>query len=181
MVVIDTKRSVMSVKKKAWMLLLVSLFASLVAAGGGGPAQADSAYHRIPQYYNGKCLDLRAEDLHTIQIWSCSQATVQQWSEIFYANLHAFGFRNKKTGECLAVFEYTSGAQLQTGICGNSTWLVWKVIYANNTCCGWHQVLQNWESGLCIDLTNDSDYNGTLVRQYPCNVGDFGQHWKIGG
>ncbi|HZM78851.1 MAG TPA: RICIN domain-containing protein [Candidatus Limnocylindrales bacterium] len=153
-----------------WITLVLGVAAALAPVAMAGPAQAAS-FKQIPNYGNRKCLDVAAENNHYVQLWQCFGNQQQAWLETLVdpAN-NRWTFTNQRTGQCLAVEgnAVTAQAAIIVDWCGTAS-ATWHILYAYNAGSGWHQQLQNVNSGLCLDLQWNSSANGTPIWLWPCS------------
>jgi len=175
-------------------LLTVALLASLGLAGIGTPAQADAGgWRSIRNAGNGKCIDNALENKSKIQIWSCvngnpndqlPEGMEQMWTlvpTLDEFNRPAYFIRNRLSGRCMGGINHVDPQYVTGNLCYAQR-DAWQVIYENWDSGGWYQVLQSPFSGLCLDLTDNSSANGTLIEQYYCDYSftNLAQRWRLG-
>jgi len=156
---------------RRWItLLLVSLLAALTSVAAASPAHA-VAFKQIPNYGNRKCLDVAAENNTYVQLWHCISGDQQQgWLETLVdPGNNRWTFTNQRTGQCLAVEgdAVTAQSRIVVNWCGSIS-ARWHILYAYNAGAGWHQQLQNVNSGLCLDLQWNNSADGTPIWLWPC-------------
>src|ERR1051326_8495175 len=166
---------------------LVAAAAAMVATIiAGTPAMAVS-FHQVPNYGTRKCIDVAAENNFWVQQWHCINNDNQQmWlPTLVDPTNNRWTFTSKVTGQCLAIYgnSLSAGTQSTMDWCGSPSAL-WHITYANNTGSGWHQQLQNVNSGLCLDLLNNNSADGTIIQQWYCtdelSTFNAAQLWMMG-
>ena len=162
----------MPTRRSMIALLSAVLLATLAMTAIGTPAQA-SSFRQIPNYGNGKCIDVATEDWSTVQLWHCSGGPEQQWAETWLSGGDGLNLMlvDKMTGTCLGVRDDSTevGAPVQAVGCVSAS-TVWHNDYASNEHAdGWHQQLRNVNSGLCLDLYFNRSADGTIIQQWWCS------------
>jgi Ricin-type beta-trefoil lectin domain-like len=151
--------------------LLLAAAATVGLAVVAAPASAVQ-FEQLPNYGNRKCLDVAAENNRLVQLYTCGNSgnQQQQWLETLTdPTNNRWTFTNQRTGQCLQVENNSLAAQARVVVdwCGNAS-ASWHILFAFNNGSGWHQQLQNVNSGLCLDLQWNSPADGTPIWQWPC-------------
>lgn len=159
------------------------VMATILTAGSA--ARADS-WHTIPNYVNHKCLDNATDEPLRLQIWKCTGGSEQQWQTVWYFDADyyhngTFQLQNRWEGHCMTVPRPDDFVPIvRMGACFYYTYTqFWRVYYANNAGNGWYQVIQNLYTGWCLELSDNSSANGTLLHLAYCDANNPAQQWQI--
>jgi hypothetical protein len=174
--------------KRRLLPLLATVPAAVAVAATATPAHAADTFRQITNNDNRKCIDVATQNNTTVQLWSCDGHNEQKWAETL--DNGSFVFENEHTNKCLDIAGGSKDLFVPTAAnpCSGSASQHWNVIFAFNpgTGHGFFQQLQNVNSGLCLDLTNNSSQNGTLLQQYVCQPNSVqnpsinnAQHWNL--
>jgi hypothetical protein len=180
-------------------IAVTALAAVLMLVIAASPARASSGIDEIVNHRNHKCLDVKTQNPRVLQLWSCSGATEQHWTEGLYyflpedpvgTNYATFEvFRNVRYSGCIAVsgtrvyYESSSFACDAYGPFANA--VRWTVYYAFNDhnpitgAGGWYQVWQNVQSNLCMTLDDNNSSNGTGISVTDCDKTSPAQLWEL--
>jgi hypothetical protein len=116
---------------------------------------------------SGKCVDVSGSstaDGTKIQLWTCNNATNQQWT-VNASTLRAFNKCMNVAGGSTA-----NGALVQLSTCNGSG--------AQNWTAGTNGSLVNAQSGKCLDANGASSADGTQLIIWTCH-GGTNQRWTL--
>jgi Ricin-type beta-trefoil lectin domain-like/PASTA domain len=188
-----------SIRHRLLALVGVTLLGAAVGlAGAAAPAHADAAgWRSMTNVANGKCIDDALEDNLKAQIWTCVNGNPhddlpdgmeQMWTidnsvDRDHGSQLAYVIRNWLTNRCLSeVISVDVPRPVRaSSSCGQDA-EIWRIVYENDDASGWYQVLQNTESGLCLEPAGNSSVNGTPLQQNTCDRSftNRAQQWRLG-
>lgn len=140
--------------------------------------------YRIVNKNSGKCLDVSGASKESgvaMQQWECLDPTIQQ-NQVFTLVPTPTGYElvARHSGRCVDVANasQSNGGTLQQWTCngfGQQRWTAPLVETVGETK---YVKLVAQHSGKCIDVTNASQSNGTVIQQWDCN-GSAQQKWSF--
>jgi hypothetical protein len=162
---------------------LAALASGVVIALAASPAQADTFFYReFVGQTSGKCMDLRAEDNATLQLWQCFNTNNQNWRVQFAGTSGGVDFyyvisRSSPNG-CLGIAgdSFSAGvpALLQACFTGFTQFWYFRPHLVNGI---FYDEFVNLETGLCLDARGNNTGNGTILQQWQCNQ-TGAQYWQ---
>jgi hypothetical protein len=189
----------MTGQRKPASLAVAALVGTLALVIAASPARASSGIDEIVNHHNHKCLDVKTQNPRVLQLWSCSGASEQHWTEGLYyftpedpagTAYNTFEvFRNVRYTGCIAVDGTRVYYESSSFVCdayGPFAYAVrWTVYYANNDHGptnpdgAWYQVWRNVGTHLCMTLDGNSSSNGTGISVTDCDKNSPAQHWEF--